>query len=220
MVAPNDSPLFEPAQTVHLIASREDYQGVFLGTVEAADQKFVSVRLLTGGESAATLAVGTQVHLVHATGRWERARVTQVEMAEHTIVSLEMAPTVASLPERGHHRQYHRVTAQGLYGYVSLVTGKGATRFRVQILDLSAGGANIMAHRELQKGDELHLRLPLVETSGWMDVRGRLAWSTGVCGSWMAGVQFSRLSERESQKIQRFVFNLRWRGGSLAHDEA
>jgi hypothetical protein len=203
---------FDAAKIIHLVAG-DDQQQVFIGSVDVCHPDLIGLRLVEESAVTDALAIGSQVHLVHPSGRWDRALIVQVAGPGPITVYLEPLPPVGSVPGRGHRRKYGRVTAQGLYGQTSMVTPRTAMRFRVQILDISVGGANLLAHRELQRGDEVHLRLPSVDSSAALDVYGRLVWSTGVCGSWMAGAQFVRLGDQDLQWLQRFVFTLRWRGG-------
>lgn len=108
-------------------------------------------------------------------------------------------------------RRHPRFTVEGLHGTVMLTTP-------VEIVNMSMGGAAVVADMRLNMGQEYSLRLQLDEERGLL-LRGVVVWSTlsGVCPNelgesvsrYSAGLKFTNVISDELQRLLDFIDSAR-----------
>lgn len=113
----------------------------------------------------------------------------------------------------GLRRDYQRLSfAEPMPIFVSVVRPEGPLRLRVELLDVSAGGARLRTPRTLQPRLSLIAHLPSLPGFAGQDAQGRVAWVTSRDGATVFGVQFLGLDDATRDALERLVFRLRWMG--------
>ena len=199
-----------PGENVTLVTGVGDESTNLPARVASSDDGVVALHLAMAVIQPEMLATGTPVRLLMPDGQQRPAEVVLFEPGPKPLVVLER-PTAGSRHDSA--RAFHRVPMQLMEVLVTHVTGTGAARFRVRIMDLSGGGARILCPRPVAGGDLLSIRLPLLDGRVTLDVKARAVWTRNVYKSWQTGIEFVGLTDPQRDQIVRTVFleEVRWR---------
>lgn len=140
----------------------------------------------------------------------ESSEAAWVAWSDTRGLPLVMLKAFSAQDDTENRRRARRIANGVIHAHVSLVTGFGASRFRVHVLDLSGTGARVLCPRSLPKGAELVLHLPPLEGHEAVNMRVKPVWVRPAHRSFLVGLQFNESPEGLAQ-VQRLVFQLRWK---------
>lgn len=104
-------------------------------------------------------------------------------------------------------REHYRIWTPCLEAQVTRLRAGRARRFRVRIVDLSGGGALILADQPFGARETLRVHLPAGRDLDRFDATARIIRLSDAGGRWQAALEFMGLSETERDLIVRRVFH-------------
>jgi len=102
-------------------------------------------------------------------------------------------------------RAFYRVSLRMLEARLTGICDGRASRFVVQLIDLSGGGSLIWSTRELKLGDAVRLHLPPADLFSGLDLPGRVVRIEQIGKHWHIAVQFTSLSDATRDQVVRRV---------------
>jgi hypothetical protein len=197
----------EAGQMVSILAGEDDQGVVLPAYVVSASYDAVELQLAVRPFHRGVLGQSAEVHVICPDGRVDRARVTRPEGQYGA--GLTLAPIVHGVLTEN-QRSYDRFSTLAMEAQAITHGIDHTDSFRVQILDLSGGGARLLAPDELHESDALELHLPAPDGGEEIHVRARVVWVRGLFQSWLAGVQFAELPQVQRDVIARTIQQMRW----------
>lgn len=195
-------------QPLSVLAGEGDQDYVLSARVIEAGRDELMLRLVDLPPVREALAAGSYVHVLDAHGLTARALVVRLEEVPAPVLLLERLPAP---PSARRQRGFRRSPGGGATAYLSVIRGERVMRLRTQLLDLSAGGARLLAPKELDASDRLGVHLPPVEDCPGLNLPARVAWVRSLDRHWQVGVEFGGVRDAERELLRRMVFLLRWR---------
>lgn len=197
----------EAGQMVSILAGEDDQGVVLPAYVVRASYDAVELQLAVRPFRRGVLGQSAEVHIICPDGRVDRARVTRPEGQFGTGITLE--PVVHGLLTEN-QRSHDRFSTLAMEAQATVCGIEQVDSFRVQILDLSGGGARLLAPDELHDGDTVELQLPPPDGGEDLHVSARVVWVRGLFQSWLAGVHFADLPQVQREVIARTIQHMRW----------
>lgn len=197
-----------------VVQSCAEGEGAVLGRVVAGGAEALEVAILSGVTTGPTLATGGRVRIIDDAGRVVEALIENIGRDRQSTIRVRPAEAIeASVPRSRVHR---RIGGKRLTAHLSVVRIGRAARFRVELLDLSSGGARLVCAQALTADEHLQIHLPAVAGAQGWNGSGRVVWVHPEGPAWVAGLQFVDLSTADREAIQRIVFQMRWQGEPAA----
>lgn len=103
-------------------------------------------------------------------------------------------------------REHYRIWTPRLAAEATSLRNGRARRLRVRVVDLSGGGALIVAGEPLNADGLLRLHLPPGRGLSRFDATARIVRLRDRAGAWQAALSFTGLSEAQRDLIVRRVF--------------
>lgn len=214
----------QPLSLMLMGTNESDHELMLSGLITRAETALIAVELQLPVAQADLAPAGAHVGIVRPYGYYERASITEREIAESVTVTLTPMPSdepeprlrtaARSAGERqsgSQRRASRRVPLPAPWpAFVSGISGRRALRVRVHICDLSAGGAKVVSRRPLPEGTELALHLAANEGNVSLDLPLRVAWQRAFDTRAVCGVEFLPLPEPLGDALERLIFGLRW----------
>lgn len=211
MVTKVDFATLESGQVVSLIVGEDDQSVVLSAWVVWASHDVIQLQVVGEPVGPDLMSCGTPVFVVRSDGLLDRARVSRCDARPTPAITLEVLPFELTPQDQ---RRFSRVPTLVMEDHASFVTIDQAIRFRVQVIDISGGGACLLSPNPLVAGDELDLHLPEVDGCAAVDIPARVVWVRALYRSWMVGLRYADLSQDDIDLIERTVFLMNWQGAA------
>ncbi len=108
--------------------------------------------------------------------------------------------------DEANRREHYRIWTPRLDAEATSLLGGRARRFRVRVVDLSGGGALIVAEQVLATEALLRLHLPPGRGLDRFDATARIVRLRDAAGAWQAALSFTNLTEAQRDLVVRRVF--------------
>jgi c-di-GMP-binding flagellar brake protein YcgR len=196
-------------QVISIVTGHDASGTAVAARVALAAGNSLALQLMTARSAPVSLSAGDEVYVVEPSGRANRARVMRLPSgAAQTLVVESVLPS----GELGRHeRGKQRVGASSILAHVSMLHIGGARRFRVEVVDLSGGGARILSARPIASGDNIRVHLAMDARSKPWNAHAHVVWARPAEGRCLAGLRFLDLKEPEREEVRRLVFQARWK---------
>ena len=190
-------------EEVRLVTVEGAEPTVISGRVGSVSRFALHVLLPAGVGAVAGMGVNAEVGVHRTDGRVGYAKV--VALDEGGPDRLLLGPLFAS-SSTDDNRRNSRLAVESVHGHAFKKNGQGAAVFPIEVVDLSAGGAQIRTMRTLAVGDQVTIILDLLQRLGVKQPAARIAWVRRETTGTRAGVEFVSLTEAERNAIGYFVF--------------
>lgn len=192
---------WQHGDVVVVIAGDGDRRFELSARVLSADAQRPAFRLEITPLDPLALAPGVPLLIEHENGTLIQAVIDAVDADGVLRTRIASTPSAPLENQRRHFR-----APMGLRdAQATLVKDSSTARFRVRLVDLSGGGARILAPRPLVTGNRISLTLRLHDGRPPLEVAGIIIWSRQLRRSWQAGVYFDGLREVDRDVIIRVV---------------
>lgn len=197
----------EAGQMVSILAGADDQGVVLPAYIISASYDAIELQLAVRPFSRSVLSQSAEVHVICPDGRVDRARVARPEGQPGSGLVLE--PVVRGVLT-DNQRRFDRFSTLAMEAQASVMGIDRLDAFRVQLLDLSGGGARLLAPDELHEGDTVELQLPAPDGGEALQIAAKVVWVRSLFQSWLAGVRFADLPQVQREVIARTIQQLRW----------